>query len=335
MSKIIKKITSTIIFLTTILILTNSMISSTSKAAKPFNLAFVLDIKWDPEETQKPIVPIDEIKELDLIVIFKIVSDEYMGKGALLYYLYEQKNAALLDISIVETSPGCYAVFKQTFYEMKMVEYNETKVKLYLSFDETIPAYSDGYVKIKLICRTAGKIEGFEDVFELHFSPSYKPVIKINLPELNTRRINPTEKAVFPIEVENAGNARTEVLFEIEDSPENWDVAVTERVFLEEAKGSKAVAYVTVIPPDQFGFHYDEANIKIKMTPFRAENPDEVGKPLYATFTVQNRGTSMHGIEQILFFIIIIFIIIVVIVFIFRLIRKDRKILFLNNFFKK
>ena len=129
MSKIIKKITLVIIFLTTILLLTNSMISSPSKAAKPFNLAFVLDIKWDPEETQKPIVPIDEIKLLNLTIIFKIVSDEYMGKGALLYYLYGQNNPALLDISIVETSPGCYAVFKQTFYEMPMVEYNETKVK--------------------------------------------------------------------------------------------------------------------------------------------------------------------------------------------------------------
>ena len=328
MSKKIRKFKSTVIFFALFLILFNLMTYSASVSAKSFSLTVVMNVKWDSEETMKPIVPIDEINELDLRIIFQLVSDEYIGKGALLFYISSANTAvALPDINIVETSPGCSAVLKQNRFSIQISEYYETKVKLYLSFDENVPAYSDGYVKIKLSCLSSLGllIEGFEDVFELHFTPSYKPIINVNLPEENTKRINPTEKAIFPIEVENIGNARTEVNFEIENVPEGWEATITEQVFLEETKGSKATVYLTVIPPDQLGFHYDEANIRVKMTPAQAENPVEVGQPLYATFAVQNRGSSANGIELILFFIIIIIKIIVLIVFILKWMRRKKE----------
>ena len=324
MSKKTRKIKSTIVFSILLLVLTSSMIYSTSKADKPYNVKVIMNINWNLEESQKPIVPRDEVKELDLLIIFQVVSGEYFGKGAALLY-FGGTDSALVDLSIVETSPGCYAVLKQTRFEIEIAEYDEVNVKLYLSLDETVPAYSDGYINIKISCPKLGLIEGFEDVFALHFTPSYKPIIKTNLPEDNTKRINPTETAVFPIEIENLGNARTEVTFEIENVPEGWEATISEQVFLEETKGSKATAYLTIIPPDQIGFHYDAANIRVKMIPSQAENPDEVGQPLYATFAVQNRGSSANGIELILFFIIIIIIIIVLIVFILKWMRRKKE----------
>jgi len=307
------------------MILIVSMINPTLKAAKPYNVKVVLSVDWDLEETQKPIIPRDEIKELDLVAKFSIAADNYMGKGALIYYL-ASPYTALIDIGIVETSPGCSAVLRQTRFEIDILEYSETKVKLYLCLDDTIPAFSDGYVIINLTCPKLGLIEGFYDEFKLSFTPAYIPIIKTNLPEANTKRIKPTDKAVFPIEIENAGNARTEVTFEIDNVPEGWGVAIDPKVVLEEAKGSKVTAYLTVIPPDQFGYHYEEAKIRVKMTPAMVENPDEVGNPLYATFTVQNRGSSSSGIEQILFFVGIIFILLlVVIVFILKWMRKGKE----------
>ena len=55
------------------------------------------------------------------------------------------------------------------------------------------------------------------------------------------------------------------------------------------------------------------------MTPYRAENNEEVGNPSYATFIVQTRGFSSEGIENI--FIIFIFLVIAIVV-ILIIVRK-------------
>lgn len=318
-----RKIKSPLILTGLILILFISIFYPSSIAAKAYHAKVVLKLDWDLEETQKLIIPRDEIRELDIQIIFQIVTDNYIGRGTLLGY--SGISTALLDLEIVDTSPWCYAVLRRVRLEVDILEYVETTVKLHLILDETAPAGANGSIKIKASCPPLGLIEGFENVFELSFTPSYKPIIKTNLPDVNTKRIKPTEEAVFPIEIENAGNARTQVLFKIENVPEGWAATIPDEVFLDEAKGSKATAYMTIIPPNQFGFHYDEVNIRVTMIPVRAENPNDRGTPLYATFTVQNRGLSTSGIEQILFIGIIILIILVTIVLILKRRRRRRK----------
>lgn len=275
------------------------MLYPTSTVAK-IKAKVVLEIDWDLEETQKPVIPRDEIKELDIVLKFQVVTNDYVGKGVLIGY-FDAGAAALININIIETSPWCSAVLNRTRVSLYLSEYDEAKIKLYMAIDETAPAYGDGFIKIEAKCPygSVGIVEGFVGEFELHFSPSYLPIIKTNLPEINTKRISPQEKAIFPIEIENAGNARTEILFDIENVPDGWGASITDTVILDEAKGSKAIAYLRIIPPNELGFHYDEANIRVKMTPVMAENPDEVGNPLFATFTVQNRGSSSSGIEMV------------------------------------
>lgn len=295
---------SKIILFTLIFILIISMLYPLTLASlndlTKIKAKVVLEIDWDLEEAQKPVIPRDEIKELDLLLKFRVVTNDFVGKGVLIGY-FAAKSAALININIVETSPWCSAVLNRTRVSFFISEYDEAKLKLYIAIDETAPAYGDGFIKIEAKCPygSVGLLEGFVSEFELHFSPSYLPIIKTNLPEINTKRINPQETAIFPIEIENAGNARTEILFEIENVPEGWGASISNTVILEEVKGSKATAYLRVIPPNQLGFHYEEANIRVKMTPVMAENSDEVGNSLYATFTVQNRGSSSSGIEMV------------------------------------
>lgn len=320
MSNKTRKIKSTFIFSLLIFSLFITMIYPTSKASF-YNANIILDVDWDLEETEKPIIPRDEVKEINFVIKFRIVTDTHFGKGLFLGYAGTQR--ALIDLLIVETPPWCSAVLDRKLVTSNISEYDEINTKLYLLVDETAPAYgAEGVIKIKAHAGDLGLIKGFENVFNLTFTPAYIPIIKTNLPEVNTKQINPTKTGVFPIEIENAGNARTEVLFKIENVPEGWEATISEEVFLNEAKASKVTAYLTVIPPNQFGYHYETANIRVTMTPVRAENPNEVGNPLYATFTVYNRGFSTNGIEQAFYIIMLIIIVLVIVIFILKRIRK-------------
>jgi len=317
------KIKSILILSFLILTLFNFKINQSSEALKLYNANIVLDVDWDLKETESPIVPRDEVKELNLVIKFRIDTDEFIGKGA--FIGYAGTALAMNKITVVESPPWCHAVLERNLVPTNVTEYEEAKVKLFLTLDETAPAYGNGYIKIKASCEDLGLIKGFEGIFILTFSPSYLPIIKLNLPQINTKRINPNENAVFPIEIENVANARTNVLLDIEDIPEGWDATVSEVVILEEEVGSKATAYLYVVPPNQFGYHYEDVTIKIKITPVQAENPNEIGKPLYASFMVQNRGFSSIGIEQILFIGIIVIIVLIIIFYITRSRLKLKK----------
>ena len=320
MSKKTRKIKSTFIFSLLIFSFFITMIYPTSKASF-YNANIILDVDWDLEETEKPIIPRDEIKEINFAIKFRIVTDTHFGKGLFLGYAGSERTH--INLHVVESPPWCSAVLERNLVTTNISEYDETTSKLYLIVDETAPAYGvEGVIKIKARSGDLGLIKGFEKVFTLFFDPAYIPIIKTNLPDVNTKQINPTKTAVFPIEIENAGNARTDVLFEIENIPEGWEASISEEVFLNEAKGSKDTAYLTVIPPSQFGYHYEAANIRVTMTPVRTENPNEVGNPLYATFTVYSRGLSTNGIEQIFYIIMLIIIVLVMVIFILRRIRK-------------
>jgi len=313
---------SKIILFSLIFILIISMVYPTSTVAK-IKAQVVLEIDWDLEEAQKPVVPRDEIKELDIVLKFRVVTNDYVGKGVLIGY-YDAGAAALININIIETSPWCSAVLNRTRVSFFISEYEEANLKLFMAIDEDAPAYGDGFIKIQAKCPygSVGILEGFVSEFELTFSPSYLPIIKADLPESNTKRITPQEKAIFPIEIENLGNARTEILFDIDNVPEGWGASISDTVIVDEAKGSKAIAYLRIIPPNELGFHYDEANIRVKMTPVMTENYDEVGYPLFATFTVQNRGSSTSGIELVIFLGIIV---LMIIFLTYRYVIKKRK----------
>jgi len=293
-----------------------------------YNAKAVLTLEWDTKETQKPIVPVDEIMELNLSVEYKIETGEYFGKGAVIGYRDEDA-LALVDLSIVETPSWCSAVIERSRLALNLGNIirsgTETQnIKLYLTVDADSPAFTDGYVKINVSTGNLGLIKGTEDEFKLTFTPSFNSKIKTNIPDLNSKRITPSEEAIFPIEIENVGNARTRVLFEIQNVPDNWKATVSKEIVLDEAMGSKDTAYLTVIPPNDFGYHYEEADIEVIITPVRAEDLNDVGNSLYSNFIIQNRGFSSNGIEQILFYIVILVVIVFIVFYIVKAIKQKK-----------
>ena len=293
-----------------------------------YNAKAVLTLEWDTKEIQKPIVPVDEILELNLSVEYKIETGEYFGKGAVIGYR-EEDALALVDLAIVETPPWCSAVIERSRLALNLGNIIRSgietqNINLYLTVDSDAPAFTDGYVKINVSTGNLGLIKGTQDEFKLTFTPSFNPKIKTNIPDLNAKRITPNEKAIFPIEIENVGNARTRVLFEIQNVPDGWKATTSKEIVLDESNGSKATAYLTVIPPTDFGYHYEEADIGVLITPIRAEDFEDVGRSLYSNFIIQNRGFSSNGIEQILFYTAILISVILLIFYFIRLIRQKK-----------
>ena len=240
-------------------------------------------------------------------------------------YVADNRWSGIVKLEIIDKPPWCTVVLESQKVVTPFGRVGSTITSIYINIDEDGPAYGAGFIKIKAIVNKVGLVEGMTKEYTLDFLPSFNPILKLDLPETNTKRIDPTENAVFPIEIENIGNARTKVFFEVEEVPEGWMATVTDEIILKEMKGSTEIAYLTVIPPKDAGYHYDEANIRVKITPARAENIEDTGDPMYASFTVQNRGLSTYGSEQILFIGIILFIILIVILLIFKQIRKRRK----------
>jgi hypothetical protein len=317
--KFIKSIFISSIILFGIFVTVNPIISGD----KIYNMRYAVEIEWNNEEFQKPIIPRDEVKEVELKVTLRIDMGETFTKGALDSYRGRFNGVILLQI--IDKPSWCTAVLNQSKIIVNMTEIASTTTSIFINIDEDAPAYGEGFIKILAKVSKQGLIEGTEKEYTLDFLPSFNPIIRLNLPETNTKRIDPMSNAEFPIEFENIGNAKTKIFLTIEDIPEGWQASITDEVTLNDEKGSKATALLTVIPPTSTGYHLEEANIKVKMLPARAQNTSDIGKPLYATFTVQNRGLSTYGSEAIIFYGIIALIIIVIVVFIFRYITKRRK----------
>lgn len=290
---------------------------------KLYNMRYAVEIKWSASEAQKPIIPRDEVKEVELNVTLRIDMGETFTKGVLDSYRGRFNGVILLEI--IDKPSWCSVVLEQSKIIVNMTEIDSTTTSIFINIDEDAPAYGEGYIKIKAKVSNQGLIEGTEKNYTLDFLPSFNPIIRLNLPETNTKRIDPMSKAEFPIEFENIGNARTKIFLTIVEIPKGWQATVTDEVTLNDEKGSKATALLTIIPPTSTGYHLEEANIKVKMLPARAENIQDIGEPLYATFTVQNRGLSTYGSEAIVFYGIIIVIIILLVIFILRFILKRRK----------
>ena len=275
-----------------------TIVPSTS-AGLLLNLQSVITVEWETNQTADPVIPRGELRPVDLRVTYVV------NRGALggtLLSIWGSKQA-FVDLEIVDKSSWVTATLALSTISFPLSATPQTKrTSVSFQVDENAPAFGLGYIKIKAsIDLMAGIIEPFEQTFTLNFVPDYKPLINPTLPDANTKEIGPMDTAVFPIQVENLGNARTVVLFDVVSVPEDWNAVITSQVTLDEEKGSKNTAYLVIKPNKSFGYHFDEQTIRISMKPVKADDYSKQGTILYESFLVQSRGFSTPGFESILF----------------------------------
>ena len=299
MTKLVRSAKSTIII--AILLVSLFAVSASVKAGPFIRLNSNIDVSWGEKDFEKPVIPRDEVRRLNLTVKYKVDWGGDIARGALDAYVNSGKSA-LINLEVTDHSPWCSVNLESILVPVPLsTELKTSSVFLNLQLNEDAPAYGEGYVKIRASVGVMGLIGGFDKEFTLDFIAEYLPRISVSMPEGNTKEVSPTESAVFPIEVSNMGNARTTVFFKIDNIPEGWTVAVTDDVTLDEVGGSKEIAYLTVSPPKGFGYHYDEQSIIVTMTPARAEDLTNQGEPSYITVVVGSRGFSTPGFESVLF----------------------------------
>ena len=196
------------------------------------------------------------------------------------------------------------------------------KVTLTVKINEDAPAYGEGDIKLRVTILTEGLVEGVETEFGFPFSAGYLPLVQAQFPGGESRQVGPMDTVSIPIELENMGNARTRVNLEVSGVPNGWAATITNDVLIEEGKGSKSTAYLTVKPPKGFGYHDDVASVVIRYTPEMAENPIFVGETRIVDVLIESRGFSIIGIEIVLIPIIVI---VLILFAIYYFVVKKRK----------
>ncbi len=186
-------------------------------------------------------------------------------------------------------------------------------ITLTVKLNEDAPAFGEGEIKLRVTVPQQGLVQGIETVFGFSFSAGYIPLVQAQFPDGESKIIGPMDTAVFKVELQNLGNARTRVNLNVDNVPSGWAAIITNDVIIEEGEGSKAYAYLTVKPPKSFGYHDDAASIIVTYTPEMAENPTFVGETRVVDVLVESRGFSIIGGEIILIPLIIIILIVLLI----------------------
>ncbi len=275
-------------------------VAPTTSAGILFNLQSSLTVKWNTSETQQPLVPQGETRQLT-IDITHTVNKGMLGAAVLQIYAGKQ---ITIQIEVISTPTWATATLSQGTVTAAIGApgtYQTLQTTLTLAVSENAPAYGVGEVKLRATALKAGLIQSFQQDFALNFQPDYKPLISPAFPDSNTKQIGPLDTATFRIDITNMGNSRTIVYLNVATVPKGWVAIVTDRITLEEGVGSVGTAYLVVKPPKGFGYHYDEETITIMMQPVKADNELKKGVISPATFLVESRGFSTPGFEAIAF----------------------------------
>lgn len=209
-------------------------------------------------------------------------------------------------------------------------EFKYDNTTIGIDVNENAPAMATDNIKILI---TADAIKGLGgEVLEvkygpiqIDFKPQYIPILSINVKDGNYQEISPMDNAFFQIDLENMGNGKTEVVFEVLNLPVGWTVSVPNiKTLGSKAFGDDPTGTVTlsVQPPRGFGYHDDKQTIQIKVIAryYSSGSINEREYPL--DVTIQSRGFSIIGIEVALIVIILIVIVIAVVIFLFKKIKK-------------
>jgi len=284
-------------------------------------LSSVVNLNWKNETGEpEPIQPKQDLRPYTLVVSYTVTKGGLFG-GGLIYSLYAGRT---VDIKLELVGYPEWATVELTKNTVtahvpdSFGDETEYNVRIELSLSENAPAYEQGVIYIKATVPQIGPIDGMEQTFSLSFKPAYLALIS-PVPQTNNKIIGPMDTAEFPIDISNLGNARTKVFFEIDyDSlPDGWSAIINDNIVLETGSESTGRVYLTVRPPKGFGYHDDDAIIRVKITPKYADDTSIQGESEYLTVSVESRGLSIIGIEIVLAIVLLIVLVIIVLYLIF------------------
>jgi len=211
---------------------------------------------------------------------------------------------ATIDISVEETPSWVTAWVSPNVVSPEIkTGWNSAFANVYVSFKETAPARAEVKIRVKMQAQKVpallfeiGESTHYADIT---FTPEYLPIISIN-PKGTFKEISPGQESKFEIEIENLGNAKTDVAFKIVNTPKGWSANIQGEITLESAQqgeGSKKTVILLIQPPYNFGYHNDQVDFELEITPYFFADDTAVGRTITERFTVRSRGFSTPGFE--------------------------------------
>ena len=278
-----------------------------------------IELEYNESILKQTIMPYDDPVQIPIKIKTRLIGP---GVDAVKYHGALDKIYLIVHLSIEEVSEGCHASINPPFVRYQGIydEYQTSNATLSFTIDQYLPAFSLKNVKINISVETLGKlktplVKGKDFFIDMPFKVGYMSQLSFSYPEENVKSIGPEATAVFPIEIENWGNAESNVNIEVEDIPEDWQASIINNLTLGTnlfGDETKETLSLNVKPPINFGYHEDRQVIKVKMTPVAYGKSDLKGEPHYLYFIVQSKGVSIKtpGFEMIIFigaFILVFF----------------------------
>ncbi|MFO7677668.1 MAG: hypothetical protein R6V50_04725 [Thermoplasmatota archaeon] len=300
-------------------------------------------IDYNKSILEQLVIPYGEPTEFSITVKADIMGP---AEDIVKEFLAKPPIKLIVGLSIENVPEGCYASVNPPLIEFipqKDLTWkpNEANVTLSFTIDQYVPAFSIKNVRLNISApidrdfEEGGVGESYLGLvvkpeayyFDIPFTVGYQPKLSFSYPKQNVKNISPDETAVFPIEIENWGNAQSNIRIEVEDVPKGWTANIVDNLTLatnlfgDEAKGTVSL---NVKPPIDFGYYENRTIITVKMTSTTRHNNSVLeGEPHYLYFIVQSKGVSTalpSGSEMIFF----IFASILIIFFVIYLIWKGK-----------
>lgn len=293
-------------------------------SAAPIKNNAYLQLEYDASAVEKNIMPLGGSVSIPIKVSYLVTgvfAAQAVGRFS------DMNVPALVDLSVEVTPEYCTAWVEPNVIKPAITTgWSSVNANLFVSFSDKAPAMTEVKIQIKMhakkIASLLYEIGEATAIGEVSFTPGYLPTIGITLREGNFKEISPGQTATFNIDIENLGNAKTEVTFRIVDIPKDWSPTIKSSIIIGAAVGSendKATVQLTVQPPYGFGYHNDRKTIGVEITPSYYGDATLVGKTYTEYFTVQSRGFSTPGFEAVFMLIALVAVVLMV-----RKLRKSR-----------
>ena len=282
----------------------------------------IVKIEYDEKTAMDPVLPLDMVKNIPITMSIRVTG--YFAEELLHYY---EGNNLFIDVEVNETPEWCTAsILPRKLIIPASANWSTSNATLDVMLSHDAPAFSVGLVKVKVKVGKLGSIQGGEFFQDIQFIPGYLPVLRLDVPDSTCELVGPDKVANFDIEIENLGNAITDVTCRTINVPDGWAASIVSSATIGSRASSgstKRTLRLTVKPPYGFGYHEDREIIAVSITPSCFENSSLIGEEHLLYFVVHSRGFYTPGFEAIS---VIIVLISVALIFKKRQMRKRYKI---------